>query len=162
MQRDEERPLACFDYSGVVMAGPIAVQVDGLRDLRRELRRAGDQFPRELREANLEAAQVAVPFVRRFAPVGPHQGGGSVRPIIASIRAGASQRAGYVAAGGARTPHAAVWQWGGTIPRRGQTNARTRIPGRHYMDRGVEAATDEVLEVYDAALARLVRRAFPN
>jgi hypothetical protein len=138
-----------------------AVEVDGLRELRRDLKRAGAQFPKELRAVNLKTAEVVAAEVRRLAPKGPHQGGGTVRPIVASVRALASQSRAQVAVGGARTPHAAVHNYGGTIPRFNST-ARTTILPYPYIEPAIDAKTDEVLAVYDEALDRLLRRAFPG
>jgi hypothetical protein len=157
-----------------------AIEVHGLRELRRELKRAGEQFPKEMREANRAAAELVVPEARRRAPKGPHEGKPAVRPITASIRAGGTQRVGYVVIGGARSPHAPVYEFGGTIPRRGQdasTIAKlraqhrsfekaglsvTRVRKRAYLYPAIDAMTDEIIEAYGQALDRLSRRAFPS
>ena len=139
-----------------------AIEVHGLREFRRELRQAGQQFPRELRQANRDAAEVVVPEVRRRAPKGPHQGGGNVQPIAASVRAGGTQRAGYVAVGGARSPHAPVYEFkGATLPRHA-SEARTQVTAQPYIYPAIEAKADEVVEVYGQALDRLTKRAFPS
>jgi len=137
-----------------------AVEVHGLREFRRELRQAGQQFPKELRQANKDAAEVVVPEVRRRAPKGPHEGGGNVQPIVASVRAGGTQRAGYVAVGGARSPHAPVYEFpGATLPRHA-SESRTRVATQPYIYPSLDAKADEVVEVYGKALDRLTRRAF--
>lgn len=136
------------------------IHVEGLRELRRELKHAGDRFPKELREANKQAAEVVAPEMRRRAPRGPHEGGGRVRPIVASVRALATQQRAQVAVGGVTTPHAAAWNYGGTL-RRFHSTSRTRVPARPYVEPAVKAKTDEVVELYGDALDRITRRAFP-
>jgi hypothetical protein len=97
---------------------------------------------------------------------------------VSSIRPGGTQRAGYVAIGGARSPHAPVYEFGGTIPRRGQgastvakIQARhgsfekaglaiTRVRARPYLYPAIAAKTDEVVEFYGRVLDRISRRAF--
>jgi hypothetical protein len=138
------------------------VEVHGLRDFRRELRRAGEEFPRELRQTNLEAAEIVAKDARRRAPRGPHLGGGRVRPIVASIRALASQGRGQIAVGGASTPHGPVLEFGGTIPRRGGTGARTTVRAQPFLYPALAAKQDEVVEFYGEALDRVYRRAFPR
>ena len=155
-----------------------AIEIHGLRELRRELKRAGEQFPKEMREANKAAAELVVPEARRRAPKGPHEGKPAVQPITASIRAGGTQRVGYVVIGGARSPHAPVYEFGGTIPRRGQSSALiaqqqrahrgferaglavTRVQARPYLYPAIAAVTDEIIEAYGQAIDRLTRRAF--
>jgi hypothetical protein len=136
-----------------------AIEVHGLRDFRRELRRMGQEFPRELRQANKGAADLVAPEARRRVPRGPHQGGGRVQPIIASVKAGGTQRAGYVAIGGARSPHAPVYEFGGTL-RRHASASRTQVTARPFLYPAIAARTDEVVDFYGRALDRLSRRAF--
>src|SRR5690606_7705851 len=69
---------------------PVAVvRVEGLAELRRELRRleSGQVWAKELREANKEAAEKAVPEVRRRAPV-------LTGALQRTVRALATQRGG--------------------------------------------------------------------
>lgn len=140
---------------------PRVVQVDGLRELRRELKRAGERFPRELREANRDAAELVARSARRRAPRGPHEGGGRIQPVVSSIRALASQRAGQVAIGGARAPHGPPLEFGGTL-RRFHSQARTRVTAQPFLYPAIAAEQDEVVEFYGDAIDRLTRRAFPR
>jgi HK97 gp10 family phage protein len=137
-------------------------EVVGLREFRRELKQAGQQFPKELRQANKEAAEIVTGDARRRAPRGPHLGGGRVRPIVASIRALASQGRGQIAVGGVSTPHGPVLEFGGTIPRRGDTGARTQVRAQPFLYPALAAKRDEVVEFYGNAVDRLMRRAFPR
>jgi hypothetical protein len=162
------------------MAGRgVDIDVQGLRELRAELKRIGPEWPKEMRTANLEAAEIVARKARRNAPQGPHEGGGRVQPLVSSVRALASQTRAYVAIGGARAPHAQVLEFGGTIPRRGQDPllreqqrrshrsyaraglAVTPVRAQPYLYRAIASERDEVVEVYSEALDRLTRRAFP-
>lgn len=138
-----------------------AIEVHGLVEFRRELRRMGAEFPKELRQANRDAAELVAPEVHRRAPKGPHEGGGNVQPITASVKAGGTQRAGYVQVGGARSPHAPVYEYGGTLRRHASTS-RTQVAAQPYIAPAIAAKTDEVVEFYGEALDRLTARAFPS
>jgi len=156
----------------------VKIEVQGLAEFRRALRAAGGQFPKEMRQANIDAAELVVPEARRRAPKGPHEGKPAVQPVADSIKAGGTQRAGYVAIGGARSPHAPVYEFGGTIPRRGQDRstvakiqarhgsfekaglAVTRVQARPYLYPAIAAKTDEIIEAYGEAIDRLTHQAF--
>jgi hypothetical protein len=137
------------------------VEVHGLKDFRRELKRIGPAWPKELRAANFEAAEVVARKARRNAPQGPHEGGGRVQPLVSSIRALANQTRGQVAVGGARAPHGPVTEFGGRIPRRGSTGAMTTVRAQPFLYAAIASERDEVVEVYGEAIDRVMRRAFP-
>jgi hypothetical protein len=139
------------------------VEVKGLKDFRRELKRLGPEFPKELRAANLEAAEVVAKETQRRVPRGPHEGGGRVQPLHTSVRALASQTRGQVAIGGARSPHGPPYEFpGATIGRRGATGARTRIRTQPSLFPAIASEREEVVEVYGEAIDRLTKRAFPR
>jgi hypothetical protein len=154
------------------------IEVTGLRELRRELKRMSAELPRELAKANQEAAEIVAREARRRAPQGPHQGKPKVTPVVASIKALRQQGRGVVAIGGARSPHAVVTEFGGTIPRRGshrgqvaEAQARrrgfrryggvsvTRVRKQAYLYPALDAKRDEVVERYGDLLDQLLRRA---
>src|SRR5262245_8022884 len=157
-----------------------AVRIQGLRDFRRELKRMGPEFPAELKQANLDAAELVAADARRRAPRGPHEGGGRVVPISQNIRALGSQAKGQVAIGGARSPHAVVTEFGGTIPRRGQSRllieqqqrshrsfvraglSVTPVRAQPYLYPALAAQREAVIEFYGEAIDRVSRRAFPS
>lgn len=132
------------------------VEVYGLRELRRELKQAEGRSPHELQQANKQAAEIVAREARRRAPKGPHQGGGNVQPISASIRAQATSGRGLVAFGGVRSPHAPPAEFGGTLKRHASA-ARTRVTKRPYIYPAIKAERHEVLRVYDQALDRITR-----
>lgn len=103
------------------MAG-FGVEVIGGNRLRSTMRKAGMDV-KELTAINKEAAAIVTGAAKALAPIGkPGSKRGRGRPksggaLAASIRAGATTRAGVVRAGGARVPYANVQHWG--WPRRG-------------------------------------------
>lgn len=168
----------------------VDIEVLGLRELRAELRRLGGDWPKELQRAHQNAAEIVEREAERRAPRGPHEGGGAVRPIVSSIRSGGTQRMGYVAIGGAASPHGPPTEFGGTIPRRGfkgvsRTEKRkgkiiagkvhaaerfktrvavsvTRVRRQAFLYPAIDAKRAEVLEAFGEAIDRLTRRAFPK
>lgn len=78
--------------------------VRGAKELRREMRRAGVDMA-ELKTANREAANVVLPIAEGLAPIRT----GALR---ASMRTGATQKAGIVKAGGKLRPYAGPIHWG--------------------------------------------------
>lgn len=133
--------------------------VVGLAELRRELRRVGDQMPGELARLNKGAGQIVAAEAQRRAPRGPHQGGGRVVPIAASIKALQQQRRGAVAIGGARTPHAEPTEFGGTL-RRYHSKARTTVQQRAFLYPAISATTEQVITFYENGVGQLMARAF--
>jgi hypothetical protein len=167
------------------MASDVHIQVKGLNTFARECRRIGKEAQAELRKTNLKAAELVVPEAIRRAPKGKHEGGPKGRPILpisASIRAFGGQRYAAIRAGSARAPHAPVYEFGGSIPRRGThathgeqiAKARaqhrrygqfgiphTRINARPYVFPAVEAMQTLVREQYMRDFVKLVSQAFP-
>lgn len=76
----------------------------GMRELRRELRRAGGDMS-ELKDANRAAAQIVIPVAMAMAPK-------RTMALTESIRVGATQRAGIVRAGKKLVPYAGPIHWG--------------------------------------------------
>jgi hypothetical protein len=160
------------------------IEVVGLKDLRRDLRRAAKEFPAELAKANEKAAEVVAKEARLRAPEGRHEGGGAVMPIKASIVAARRGSKGVVSIGGMQTPYAIVTEFGGTIPRRaprGQKGIQrrqvsyarkshrsfesvgvrqvTHVRKQPYLYPALDAKLDEVLEVYNKLVADIMQPA---
>jgi len=93
------------------------VQVRGGRRLRSTMKKAGMDV-KELTAINKEAATIVAGAGKVRAPIGkPGRKRGRGRPksggaLKASIRPGATTRAGVVRAGGNRVPYANVQHWG--------------------------------------------------
>ena len=81
-----------------------SIQLKGASELARGLKKAGADM-KDLRQVNKEAAQIVVPEAKSLAP---HKSG----KLAASVRAGATQKAGVVRAGSKRVPYAGVINYG--------------------------------------------------
>lgn len=80
------------------------IQVDGARQLRRTLRKAGDDLT-ELKEAHAAAARIAA---TEAAARAPRRSGA----LAGSVRSSGTKTAGIVRAGYARVPYAGPIHWG--------------------------------------------------
>ena len=93
------------------------VNVEGGRRLRSAMKRAGIDI-KELTAINRAAAATVAQAAKTNAPIGkPSRRRGRGRPktggaLAASIRPGATTKAGVIRAGGARVPYANVQHWG--------------------------------------------------
>lgn len=93
------------------------VQVKGGARLRSTMRKAGMDV-KQVSAINREAAETVATAARARAPIGkPSRKRGRGRPksggaLKASIRAGATTKAGVIRAGSSRVPYANVQHWG--------------------------------------------------
>lgn len=99
------------------MAGNnIKVDVQGLRELRKELKAIDPKWSKELQAVNKRAANIVVPEAKKRAGQSrPNLAGGVARAGsagVASIRALASQSRAQIASGGARVPWMGGSEWG--------------------------------------------------
>lgn len=132
------------------MAEGVRIQVEGLDELRRELRRLGDaELPKQLRDVNRSASEA---LARRAAPRAPVRTG----RLQASVRGLGSQRDARVKAGGARVPYAAAVHWGtrARVGLRGPHN----IPRRPFIYEAAEQARDDILDDYVKAIDDMFRQ----
>lgn len=133
------------------------IEVVGLRDLQKELRAIDKDFPKELRLANKEAAQVVADATRAsFA-----SRGGVAPKVAASVKALAQQRNASVKIGGARFPYALGSEFGGRARRTTQQFPPFQ-KGGYSLFPTVKDKREEVIKVYDEAIDRLLARAFPG
>lgn len=136
---------------------PIAIRVEGGRELRRQLKAAGDGSEKAVRDANKNAAEKVV---RAALPNVPVRSG----KLRGSVRALASQSAGRVTAGRASVPYAAAIHWGegagninhstGATVRRANRNIR----GRPFLWEAADAMRDQIIEEYADEIDRLLDR----
>lgn len=91
------------------------VNIHGDARLRRTMKKAGGDI-KVLTGMNRKAASIVAGAARGGAPVGTKTGKSRKRyrpgKLAASVRAGATTRAGVIRAGGARVPYANVIHWG--------------------------------------------------
>ena len=141
----------------------IKVNVEGLKQFRKELRSVGSQFPKELRLANKAAASVVLPEAKRRAGQSRRNLAGGTARVgsrgVASIRILASQSKAQIAAGGARVP----WMGGSNY---GSSGRYRQFPAKSKDGYILwPAALDkrpQVVDTYDKMVISLARQAFPN
>lgn len=124
-------------------------RVSGLREVTSKLKMLDGTAPAEVKLLNRGAAELAVPVIRALVPIGnqpndPHPG-----LLASSIRAGASQRSGYVAAGSAKVPYAAPRNFGWPAH---------HIDAALFMQRGALHAEPAITAEYARGLTSLIRR----
>jgi len=142
----------------------VVIEAPDLREFRRDLKRAGDQFPKQLQQTNKHVVEkVVLPEAKRRGSQSRRNLAGGRATIgskgVATIRALATQRSAAVAMGGARTPWVAGNEWGSggkyrQFPRKNREG--------HILWPVVEELRDEIVEEYRDAVGDLAKIAFPK
>lgn len=124
-----------------------AIEVEGLRDTVRDLKRLGDEtIPAKVRAANLEAAETVAAEARHRAPVRT----GALRATIrATIRAAGQQSAAVVREGSARVKYAGFIDYGGTIRPKGTPITRDYKREGRIIYPALDAKSHEVVTTYE-------------
>ena len=129
----------------------VGLQVDGLKDVQKALRDVDKALPRELRKANLAAAEIVAVEARRLAPR-------QSTKLLKSIKAQAGQREASVKVGSpVRTPYAgpAVWGWGSKRNPRPQGGWQ---PRNLFAQRALGNKHKQVSKAYEKAVDKLTKR----
>jgi phage gpG-like protein len=135
------------------MAGPVAVRVEGLRELQKALKEVDGKLHREIRLALNEGAKVVADAAN---PTIPRVSGN----LAASVRPSSTQREGRVTMGTGAVPYAGWIEFGGKIPHRGGgVSVRPFIRQGRYLFPAAVRKTDEVVEICDRAVSQLIVRA---
>lgn len=137
---------------------PAHIRVEGLRELRTELRRLEDDntWKTELREAGLGAATIVANEASRTAAATSNPRMGSA--AVATIRALAGQARATIAGGTASIRWFVGHEFGSI---RYRQFPRKRAGGYHLYP-AIGRKHDEVIEFYGKAIDRLTRRSFPG
>lgn len=147
------------------------IEVKGLKDFQRELRRIDKELPKELRQVSLTAANLVAEGTRSsFA-----SRAGVTSAVAASVKALAQQRGAFVRIGGSGKAEAALGaEFGGgkygagrPSPFGGHTTqfASWRGSGSdagYSLYPTLRSKTDELIDLYGDALEALAARAFPK
>lgn len=143
-----------------------SIRIEGLHRFQKDLRALDKDLPKELRKANLAAAEI----VAKGATAKATSLGGVAAKAAPSIKALAQQRSASVRIGGARHPYAMGAEFGGgkygkgnPTPRGGHTTqfgAFSRS-GR-FLYPTIADKREEVVEEYGKAIDRLTDKAFPR
>lgn len=140
------------------MAGRAAIQVEGLREFRRELRSVDDKWPKVLKRAHQEAADLAAEYARG----GADAEGGVVAKAAFSIRAAATTTGGRLRWGGRGFEFAdgaffGALQYQRFRPWIGQSWETGKAgEGPYGINDAIAARKDEIGEVYLDALEGVV------
>lgn len=123
------------------MAGQPALRVEGLARLQRTLKRAGEDVS-ELKELNRAAAAIVAPVARSTAPVRSGR-------MAASVRTGATMRAGIVRVGSKGVPYAGPIHYG--WPSR-------KIKPQPFLTDAAKATESRWFAVYRAGIEKIISR----
>lgn len=143
------------------------VHVVGLAEFQRALRRAGAEFPRELRSLNMKAAQMVVRETERR---GRARGGVHRKTVdVGAFKARAEQRRAKVVIDASRKSNAfafgaefgskrfrqfPVWRGNQWQPDSGGVG--------YMLHPAIRATKDEFIDIYAELIDELARRAFPH
>lgn len=134
------------------------VEIDGLKQLRKSLRAAADDFS-NLKEANLQAANIAAQASAALAPIGNGPKRGALK---ASIRAAGTKTAGIIRAGKKAVPYAAPIHWGWPNRQKARAfNPRIRggpISPQPFLADGARNSEGQWLPAYIKTVNGIVRR----
>ncbi|SRR6266508_2857846 len=143
------------------------INIRGLAEFQRELRRAGAGFPRELRRLNLDAAQMVVTETEKR---GRALGGVHAKTVRAgAFKARAEQRRAKVVIdastkrnafafgaefGSKRYHQFPAWRGNQWLPDAGGVG--------YMLHPAVRETRDEIIDIYAELITQLARRAFPD
>lgn len=143
------------------MADSVGIRVEGLKELRRELRRL--EMHKDLQPVNKEAAEVAASRARELGLRSFTNLAGGVSRLgsrgVASIRATATQSKGYVRGGKAGTPYYGGMDFGsaGRYRQFGPKKSEGRFIYLAIAEKG-----PEIVDLYEKRIDQLTSRAFPD
>ena len=147
----------------------VGIQVKGLREFRRELKKLSDDgtWTRELRDVNARMAAQALVEVQRLAQTQPRIIGKRRRPerghwadYVGNFRVVASQTSAGVRLG--TTTRRGGWYLGSNFGSIGKKQFPPQGSPDHALYKGIERATPKIVEGYASALDKLAKRAFPD
>jgi len=121
---------------------PAGASVGGWRQLRKQLRAAGDDLS-DLKEANADAARIAAAEIKRRAPVDSGR-------LASTVRSAGTKSAGVVLVGNngkVRYAGPIVWGWG-----------RRHIAANPFPSRGARVAEPRWRSVYESYITRVIQR----
>lgn len=130
------------------------IQIAGLREFRRDLRKLDKSLPKGIRAAGNTAADLIVTKAKPRIPTGPAKGGHAKT----SLRAASTSSAARVAFGGKRFPYAPWLDFGGRVGRRHQT-VRPFLKEGRYVWKTYSENKGEVQRVLRDELTDLARAA---
>jgi hypothetical protein len=153
--------------------GDPAIKVSGLKELRKALKQAGDDFPKQVAELNFTiVSDIVVPAAKEMAAQGfTNIAGHSVHPgaaVVNSIRALRQQKSAVIAFGSAKVPYAAGMEFGsmgGKGKHGGHTNQFGQWRGNkdgagYFIWPVIRNKNAEIIERYVSLMGKLTSMAF--
>lgn len=133
---------------------PNSIEVEGLRELSRTLRKLEDkELPKALKQTNKNAAEIVARDARAEVPVRSGK-------LQRSIKATATARTGAVRAGSKAVPYAGWIEFGGVIrfvEKAGEIH-RPFIKDGRYMGQALQRNENEIRHLYEKEIDELVGR----
>lgn len=130
------------------------IEIEGLREFNRGLRRLDAEYPKALRIAGNRAAQIVVDEAKPRVPTGPGRGGHAK----SSIKAASTRTAARVSAGGRRFSYFPWLDFGGRVGRRRSVHRPFLREGR-YIWAAFADRREDVVRVLDTELRNVARAA---
>jgi hypothetical protein len=153
--------------------GDPAIKVSGLKELRKALKQAGDEFPKQVADLNYTiVSELVVPMARELAQNGfTNIAGHTVHPgaaVIGSIRALRQQKSAVIAIGSAKVPWAAGFEFGASgakTKKGGHTNQFGPWRGNkgdagYFVWPTIRNKNAEIIERYVSLMGKLTSMAF--
>jgi hypothetical protein len=151
------------------------LRVDGLKQLRRELKKIDASFDAELKEINWTLVnELITPAAKTKAGAAISRGGKpAVKPggaVVNSIKALRQAKAAIVSLGGAKAPHAAGYEFGSMQLRKTAAGGHTtQFPiwrgngedAGYFLHPTIREKRDEILAFYSLMIGELLKEAFP-
>lgn len=134
------------------------IEVIGLKEFSKELRKLEGDWPKELRKAAKSAASLVANEAQRRA----RTVGGAIGKAAPSIRPGGTQRGAYVKLGGDRYPFALGGEFGAIRFKQFKPWRGSGGDAGYALYPAIRAKTDEVVEEFGDALDDISRQAFPD
>jgi HK97 gp10 family phage protein len=119
-----------------------AQQIDGLKELQRDLKKLGDDAKNDMKPAHMKAAELVVMGAKRYVPYRTGR-------LLESLRPFARQKAGVVRAGSASVPYAGPIHFG--WPAR-------RIKPQPFIYDALDQRRAEVVNIYAERMGELINK----
>lgn len=131
------------------MAERTRIEVTGLREFQRELRKMDSDLPKQVRIALNQASQLVID---KATPLIPRRTGRAAN----SLKVRSSQREARIAAGGKRAPYYPWLDFGGKVGKRKSVDRPFYKEGR-YIYPTLRKNREHVIEIMQTALSDLAR-----
>lgn len=117
-------------------------EIDGLKELQRDLRKLGDDAKKEMKPAHLKAAELVIMGAKRYVPF-------RTGALLNSLKPFARQTAGVVRAGNASVPYAGPIHFG--WPTR-------HIKPQPFLYSAVDERRNEIATIYAERMGELINK----